>query len=330
MLSLFRTNQQVFGFLFFLYAAVLRAPVFWGAYLPAGEQVGVLGRWFETLVSQWGGLASGLIGIALVGSLGFLAMVFTFRYRVGPKTNLFPGVFTVLVASLLPTFLAANSFQVANICLALSLLALARTYRTPAAADAIFNAGWWIGVAALFVPQYFFFLVLAITGMNSLRAFRFREQLIVIIGTLLPLVLVGFYHFWYDRFAYFWQEQITTPFAVLAPFHTPFSFLDYIGGGLFALLLLIVLFNYNRYTFKTTMEDRKRINLFYWALLAAAIGMFFITPVTLLNWQVLVLPLGLLLSFNFSLLSRGIAEVWHLLLVVVVLALGIMTVTGLF
>ncbi len=323
---------MVLGLLLFFYAGLLLLPSFWTA-IPAAsvEGLGLWGQWVESHSRQLGSLIYLLIAIGLIACQGLIANLFVFRHRVAQDVNLFPGVFTVFIAASIPAFHWSLSFHLANICLGFSLLALTDTYRTPSVSDRIFNAGWWIGIAALFVPQYLLFALVAFAGLNSLRAPKLREQLTLLTGVILPFILVGFYYFWYDQLGLFLSQQFAVTFSLIPSLEwnaMPWQVIA--QHALMVLLLLMSLFSYRSYNAKTTMEVRKKIDLLYWLLLGAGISILFFRDFHMLHWQMIVLPLGILISFNFTNWSKPTASTLHLLLFLLVIALGVLEIPTLF
>jgi hypothetical protein len=248
-----------------------------------------------------------------------MANIFTFDHRLGPEINLFAGVFVVLLGSSLPVFLPFSGFHLANIFLFLALLSLLRIYRVNSAADHIYNAGFWLGIASLFQVHYLFFLPAALVGLSILRKRSLREQLILLFGSFTPWLLAGFACFWYDAFDLFWREQWREAFGWPVMIRLKELPLASLGGWL--LLLLISLLSIRRYKLKTTLEVQKKVDLLFWFLLCAALVALFNQPWQLTSLLSLAPRLGILLGLSFSYLTKSAAELWHLLLVIALLTL---------
>ncbi len=312
MLQFFRSNQVLLSVLLLAYAALLHLP-YWVVEqpsLPASSGIGTL------VVEQW------LIGMpawveqALVlvclGLQGGVANYFVMENRLARQVNLFPGLFIILCASLLPVFLAFSGYHLANIFVLLAMNSLAQVYRVSSAADTIFNVGFWIGVASLFQPHYLWFLLAAWGGLTVLRARKLSEATSLLFGMFAPWLLVGFGYFWFDQFNIFWSAQWTEAFSW--PQYVDVKLIPMFELLILAILLLWVLFSYRGYQMKTTMEVQKRQDLLYWFLLAGGLTAIFAQPWHMLSWLAVVPYIGVLLSFNFTNMSKRAAEAWHLLL----------------
>lgn len=85
------------------------------------------------------------------------------------------------------------------------ILAIRRLFQIRRAEDArmqLFDAGLFIGTAALFYPFYIVLYLLAVITVLILRPFVFREHLVGLLGLILPFVFLCFYHFMSDS----WEE----------------------------------------------------------------------------------------------------------------------------
>jgi hypothetical protein len=294
--------------------ALLLHPGYWLIPVPASSPIHGVGSYF---LQEWLAVHPMWLPAVVITALfvqGVLANFFYFSHRLGPATNLFGGVFVILLGSFLPAFLPFSGYHLANIFLFLAILALFQVYRVSSAADHIFNAGFWLGVASLFQVQYLFFLLAAITGLTIFRKSSLREAFILLLGYLTPWVLAGFGFFWYDAFGLFWEIQVAG--ALGWPQNISLAEFPVIELGGWLILLLVVLFSYNRYTLKTTMEIQKEINLLFWFLLCAAFIGLFSQPWSLASLMGLAPALGLLLGLHFSYFSKSVAEFWHFVLVI--------------
>lgn len=319
MLQLFRSNQIVFSVLLLPYLAILLLSAYLGGpQLRMLGSEGVLGDWVHRSATA---LPPALYLLALLVWLtlqGFIANAAFFTHRLSDRQNLFPGLFIGLLGLALPQFVGLAAFHVANLFLLVSLTQLLQIYGTREQAPAIFNAGFWLGLATLFVPNYLWFLLPVLFGLSLLRAIRTREVLMIVIGLLLPWFFCAVYYFWHDALGYFVDRQFLAPFAWLRP-----GSLSVPGIGqlaYFAILILIALLDSGNLRRKLGIAGRKKLSIVYWFLFFA--GSSLLTSGTAMGTEyllVLAVPLGILLALYFSRLGSAAGEASHLLLLVVTL-----------
>lgn len=295
--------------------SVFFAPFKW---TPSGE--GVLSEMVYNLIG-YQQIPSQIAAIVLLLIQGFIINGITTNHRLSNEVNLFPGVFYVLTACLMPDFLYLSPVLLANTFLFIGLNELFVTYKNPACADRIFNSGFWIGVAGLFYFPYLFFVILLVVGHNILRAFNIRELMMILFGMFIPYLLVGLYFFWYDQPGVFWEHQFSRN-AGFFDFNIDVSnWYDYMKVGLFALLIGYVIFNSNSYLIKKNIQVQKKISVLYWILVVAAISAPFQEGLTFEHLLLATPTLGIFLGLSFTDMKPQWAEAIHFIIVIIALSL---------
>lgn len=317
MLFFFRTNQFVANIFLIIYAVLLR---FSGFFLPlqGGESgAGALGQWALSLVGS-STTTSVIVAILLVTLQGTMINLIVARYRMGKELSLLPGLCYILLASLAPEFITLSPVLIANTFFILALYQLFNTYKKSKSAAEIFNTGFWIAMASLFYFSYLYFIILALIGLAELRAFRFRETMMLVIGMIVPYILAGTIYFWNDQLAYFISRQFSesTGFLELPQIQT---WDQYVKLGVFGLTLLIALFSYSRYAFKRKIQVQKFIKILYWSLFFAGVASVFQANSDMTHLLIMVPALGVFLSEELLNLKSSVAEVVHLLFVIGIL-----------
>jgi hypothetical protein len=333
-LSLFRSNQIFISVLLIFYIAVLRGSVFLALFkwTPVGE--GIFFKWTPVghgIFSEWlyGWIGSQtpvahIVAMFLLLVQGFMVNALVINHRLSNEVNLFPGVFYVLLSCAIPDFLYLSPVLLGNTFFLLALLQLMEIYKNPACAGKIFNAGLCLSLASFFYFPFLFFFVVLMAGLNILRAFKLREQLMMFSGILVVYLLVGIYYFWFDRFDYFWETQIGRNADFLS-FGITLAASQYWKLGAFALLLLVVLFNNSTYFQKKNIKVQKKISILNWVLTGIAISALFQSNVTLEHLLLMALPGGIFLSFTFTAMKSQWAEALHFILFISVLAVQFAT-----
>lgn len=317
MLNLFRTNQLLFSVLLIFYVAALHVAVFVTSY--DWEPIGY-GYLSGLVYAQIGhrGLIPDIGTIVLLSLQATAINAIVANNRLDDKVTLFPGLFYILIASALPRFLHLSPLHMANTFYLIALSELFKVYKKPSAADNIFNVGFWISIASLFYFSYSIFILLAFVGLGILRAFSLQERLMVVMGALVPYILVGVYVFWNDQWSVFVQQQLVDSIALFDFRNEPdvVSVLKIVFVDIF---LVIAIFSYSLYMFKKNIQVQKKISVLYWGLFFAAFTLCFQAGIQLDHLLVLAVPLGMLISINFTSLPSRWAEVLHLLILAVIL-----------
>ncbi len=320
MLSFFRTNQLAASALLIFYAAILHLSSLLSpdqSAMPAADQAGILGHWLYPLTGTQGLLPT-LLTIVLLSVQAVLINVLVSNHRLASEVSLFPGLFYILIASSLPAFLCFSPIHLANTFLIIALGGLMSTYKQTSCADLIFNVGLWMGVASLFYPPLVMLLFVGMAGLNVLRAYKIRERLMLLAGMATPYLLTALYCFWNNELSLFLDLQIFKPFEF-------WSFAKYESWKLLVelpfwfLLILIAIGSSGAYDFKMQMQVQKKISILYWALLFTGISTCIQQEVSIEHLLVTAVPLGIMISFNFILVSKRWAEMLHLILLVLIL-----------
>ncbi|MEM9824113.1 MAG: DUF6427 family protein [Bacteroidota bacterium] len=323
MLTLFRTNQLVANILLIFYVLLLR----FSAFIPQSDAAADLMPPGSAVLSQWAyqivgsnGISAQIIAIVLVFFQAILINVMVARHRLGNEVTLFPGLFYVFLTSCLSDFLYLSPLLMANTFYILAIMELFNSYKKPSAAGKIYNVGLWAGIGSLFYFSYLIFFLFGFIALGILRAFRFRERIILLLGLLSTLVLAAAYSFWTDQLALFWQQQFSHNLGFF-DLEGETNWLTWVKISLLGLLLIICVLSYNRYVFKKNIQKQKYINILYWGLLLSAFTLLFQREIRIEHLLILTAPMSILLSFNFLDMKKPTAEAVHLLMVFAVLVL---------
>lgn len=311
MLSFFRTNQLLASSLFLLYAAVLHLSAW---YVPGNWEPGAYGL-FSGYVYGWIGYettAAHILVILLVILHGITVNVLDFSNKLSRDLTLFPGLFVILLSAFSPAFLQLAPQHLANTFLLFATGSLMQVYRTSKVAIPLFNAGLHLGIAFMFLPAYWVFVIYLFFGLNVLRSFQFRERLMVLSGFFVVVFLSGTVYFLLDRWPEFVDGQLRdlqvfADFGRLPP-------MGWIHLGILGIFLVIALFQHNQIMQKRIMQAQKKIDLMYWMLLFGGISCFFQAGLDEAHALVIVPALGMLTGMQFVNLENRTAELMHFLL----------------
>ncbi len=276
--------------------------------------MGILSKWVYEWIGYQGWIPD-LLALLLIFVQGIMINAIVFQFRMSQEINLFPGLFYILIGSLIPDFYHLSPPLMANTFYILAIWGLFGTYKVHSCADRIFNIGMWISIASLFYFSYLLFIFLAIVGLNILRAFRLKERLMVLVGAIIPYFYMGFYFFWYDKLDQLYQVQFLSNFAFL-DFHFTRSLNLYVGGGAYLLFILIVMLGYGQYTSKKQIQVQKKMNILFWAMLISALSILIQADIRLEHLLILNVPLGIFIAESVTLMTRRTAESIHWIIII--------------
>lgn len=327
MLNLFRSNQLILGVFLLGYALLLR---FWLLFTagPTKDDPD-----FQLLTGWLWGQLEGTIWLpALVTTIiiwlqALLINAMVARNRLASEINLFPGLFYILVCSALPVFQEFSPLHLANTFLILAIGQISRIYKQNRYTDYLFNSGLLIGLASLFYSPYILFLLPILFGLNSLRAFKLKEWLAVIIGSGIPVLWLLVLAFLNDDLGNRW-EVWSSGIAFFDIDRQPMLRSELIGLIIMGTLILVLLINHNAIIQKTIIEVRKKIDLLYTVLFFGLIVTAFSASASMVNLLTVTVPCGILLSFLFTRMSRAMSELVHLFLLIGVLVYHYLTYAG--
>ncbi|MBK7410278.1 MAG: hypothetical protein IPJ40_20805 [Saprospirales bacterium] len=101
-------------------------------------------------IEGWSSIYLHVSSMLLVFFQAILIVVMVNGNRINNESNLLPGVFYCLFASMVPEFMYPSPVLMGNTFLLLALLELMGVYKIPIASGRLYNVGFWISVASLF------------------------------------------------------------------------------------------------------------------------------------------------------------------------------------
>lgn len=317
MLRLFKTNQLLLSVLLIGYAAILRIAYFQIPLIDIPTEPGI-GNYILTPYIQEPSFFSYSIIVFLLTVQAFIVNKIFFEHRFYRDLSLYPGIFLILLSSIIPDFLSYSSYFVANIFVLLALRESLKIYRTTSSADIIFNSGFFLGLASCFQPVYTLILFAIAMALVNLKSGKFRDQFTSLAGFFTPLFLIGTIYFTKGQFDVFWNQQWTDAFSLpqLFDWHKiPIPVLI-----LMSFLLLFTIFQQTNIMSKTKMEIQAKVNVIYWFLAAAGLSILLSPSWNNFHWQALTPFMGLLLGIHFTKTKGTVAEAWHLILIIILFA----------
>jgi hypothetical protein len=244
------------------------------------------------------------------------------KHRLSKTISLIPGLVYIVLMNALPEHRGMSPIILGNLFALLFLLntfPILRLYQTE---KYIFNMGFWSAVAGVVFPNYFVLILLAVVSLLILRSFSKRELGQVAVGFLCALVIIGTLFYLMNDLGGFWAS-----FGTFQPRNLLFFF-DFTSWSssmiliVTYLLILIVLRNYYKVLAKQSIKEQKKLNLVYWLVALAFLGMIGnpnFNPSDLLS---IAIPLSIILGIVTAKWKlKFAAEFLHLLVVMGILYL---------
>jgi len=313
-LSFFRNNQVTTTIPLAIYVVLLHLAA-WLGYVHPPEVSGAEGGLLYRTLCSWiteSHIFSAATATLLVFIQSLLVNNIADEFRLLGERNWLPGLFYALVASSLPDFILLSPPLIAATFIPISMRRILKAYKIPNATALIFDAAFWMAVGSLFYPPAFFLLLAAYAGINVMRSFNIREQLVFITGVCVPFFLCWLGYFWYDQGGAFFQTQFGGLFGWYG-FSMQMNLETMLKAGLLALLFLAVLLSYSAHFYRKLIQAQKCIAVLYWFLFIGGLAVLLRNDPSPAYFLLLMPSTGIFLSMSVSgLRNRLIAEIIHL------------------
>lgn len=130
-----------------------------------------------------------LIKLLVIISGAILLNILVISQEIASKNNYLPAFFYILFAFSANSNPSIEPILFANLLIIPAFYFLMESYREEQALSAFFKAGFFMGLSAFFYVYYLFLFPLAFISLFILRAFHWREWIILFIGLFVPTYL---------------------------------------------------------------------------------------------------------------------------------------------
>ncbi len=294
-----------------VYTAILKIPLFFYPY-PESVKGGYLS---ERIINNLDRQSTEIIISILII---FLAAVYlnkiVIENRITRESTLFPGLFFILMTSIIPELGMLSPPLLGILPFLISLEYLLLLYKNSEYSGKVFNMGFWLSTASLFYFPYIYFSIFILIGISILKYVRIADIFRLLIGLLTPYILTFYYFFWIGDTGNMFDSLIGNYFGIIN-FPVPFNIQFAIKLALISILLIIVVLNYGQYIKKKNVQAINKIDVLYWGAGMAGITVFIVTPLTIYHLIVLLPFLGAMMAMMFINISNKIvAEFLHVVL----------------
>jgi len=312
-LQIFKTNQILAAVLFLFYLGLFYASSLLPPLPIPNATPGIFSQLIADGIAGWSNLAVHIFSLLLVFFQAVMITILVNDNRINSESNLLPGLFYCLFASMVPEFMHPSPVLMGNTFLLFALIEVMGVYKLPNASGRLFNLGFWISIASLFYFSNIGLLIFAIWGTSILRAYNMRDQITILLGAITPYFLTGTVFFLLDRFPEFWEVQFLNNMAFL-DIQGPSNSLSYVKLALFSIMVVVVLLSSSSFYQKRIMQVQKKVSLLYGFLIISGLLIIFQSQVDISHWLIPAIPLAIFFSISFSNMPTQWAEVVHLLM----------------
>jgi hypothetical protein len=274
--------------------------------------------WFSTIATHQLWSPAAAVALAFIQALSVNILADEFR-MLTDRTWL-PGLFYALVTACLPDFLYLSPALVAATFIPMVLRRIFKAYNQPKATALVFDAAFWTVVSTLFYPPAVFLLIAVYFGLNIMRSYSFREQVVSLAGVLTAWFLAWLWYFWTDRGWDFGHIQFGGLLSIYRFNGLAFDFKTALQWVLPGLFVMVILLNYGNYMFRKLIQTQKCISVLYWFWFVAGSAFLLSGQSRPAHFLLMAAPTGIFLALTLSAMrKRPMAEIIHLILLAFVL-----------
>lgn len=298
MTGIFKANNPSGNAILFLYAIVLKLPLF--LHLRAPELQPLDGVLYKSLLHA-------LVPIANVFSGTYAVLIFLLLFvqaigfnkivndqRLHKQNNYLTGMSYLLITSLFGDWFSLSAPLIVNTLMIWIWSRLCSLYNNPAAKSVIFNIGLVTGIAAFIYFPSIVFLVLIVVGIAIARPFKLQEWITVLIGMITPIYLYAAYLFLTDKVNVYRFPGFH--FSVPHFFGNKWAYV-----ALFSIFIAIIIGIYfvNANMRRQVVQTRKSWQLLFLYFAVAALVPFINASINFSYWILLAVPASPIIAAAF-------------------------------
>ncbi len=223
-----------------------------------------------------------LVGIFIVFFEAVLINRLVIKNRFSRDITLLPGMFFIILVSISPSMHSLSPHMIGLFFVILSFANLFTTYKKYQSERFLFNAGFYLGIAALFYTNYIFLFIPLFFSLLSIKAFKTREFFQLLSGILLVVYFYAFGLYWYNEA--FVLPTIKFNLYILKGF----DLFSYLIIGIYLILILNTLITHRKFVIKKSIQSQKKINIIFGILIFSIALLFFNNPDDFFNYLYLV------------------------------------------
>jgi len=260
-----------------------------------------------------------LLGLSLLILEAFIWNTFINKQSLLRQSSYFPAMFYLFLYSCRHNLINFYPALIASLFLILSLKRLTESYKKEKALSEAFDAGVFIGIAALVYFPATVFLVFLWIGLLTMRSLIWREWLISLIGFLLPFIFSLVYYSIFYTPETFWHEKLVTAIGHYKKIMMPGWQQIILIASLAVTALVSAFFFLGKFT-DNVVKNQKISALIGWFTLFAAISLIASPRRDACAFSLLALPFSFIFSNYFVRTKKKlIPEILFMILIVAII-----------
>ncbi len=322
MTGVFKANHPTNNIVLFVYALLLKLPMFFDPVVPKVQSFD--GFLFRSLLKSLQGIGTSFpliyqfIAFILLITQALTLNVVVNNQKLLQKPNYLTAMSYILVTSLFTEWNNLSAPLIINSIMIWVLAQLCKLHNHSQPKSILFNIGLAVGVNAFFYFPSLSFLILIIVGLSITRAFRIREWLMILLGTLTPFYFAAAYFFLTEKW-----EQVQLPFLKLTVPHLKESTWAVSGMILIGIAVLVGAVFIQNNLRKQLVQTRKSWALVFLYLLVAIFVPFINATEQFDYWILSAVPIAGIMASAFLYPERKwFAHTVHWGLVVLIVLMG--------
>lgn len=323
MIGIFRQKNPANALLLLFYALVLKFPLFLHPVAPAlhPEDNYLYRLILKGLNSFFGGapVLYSVLTFLLLISQALLFNSICNHHKVLPKPNFLFGMSYILITSLLPDWSHFSAPLLINTVMIWVWYRMMELYNTNRPGTAIFNIGLFTGIVSLLYIPAVAFLLLVLSGLLTMRAFRVREWFVGLLGFTFPYYFLFLFLYLFGH----WNWADIMPKIV---FNVPaFPSSIWISLGMVWMIVPFMIGGYfvQKNLSKFLIQIRKSWSLLLLFLLVAVVIILINRVNSYENWIIMAVPFSAFHAAAYFYPNKTLApNILHWLIVGYILAMN--------
>jgi len=298
LLKIFRQNLLISSILLLPYTILVRLHDFIYPQPVEAHDGGIL---YDLIISVCKtGMTQSVVAVILIFIQAWMINYMVSRNRLTKNFTSLAGIIYILFMSACVDMHGLNPIIVANTFIILFFQELFYIYKKPRSAMYLFNAGFYLGMATLVFFPVIAFVIVGLLGILIINVISIKRMLQFLIGVSAPIYLFFTLLYFNQSEQDLWQGV----FHFGLPDFSNISLLDYYHLIPAGLGLLFIIFSYNGYMQKQSIQVQNKLDLLFWMLLFSILIPILSVETSYFLLQILAFPLAIFLHINFMRLEH--------------------------
>jgi len=297
--AIFKNNNPFNAFFLFIYALVLKLPMFLHPVIPQPEQTD--GFLFKLFLKNFAGFGAKapffypLITFALLYIQAILLNKFSNDKRLLQQPGYLVGMSYMLLTSLFPEWNVLSAPLIVSTLLVWVWVRMSSLYNNPKPQTTLFTIGFIIGISTFFYFPSIAFALLIVLGLVLTMPFKLTEWLTALIGIIAPYYFLISYIFLADK----WKGYKFPGVTISYPHFAQSSWA--VTAMIIVLFVSLVGFFFIQQNMRRQLvQTRKSWNLVFLYLLVAVFIPFINATHTFEYWILCAIPLSMFMAAAFQ------------------------------